>query len=105
MNPSSNAAFYLFSSDSLPESDAPFLEKYTHEVMSYPHLSPKEEKELAILAQQDDADALQKLTQSNLSLVLMIAKQYQNKGLSLKDLIAEGNIGLVKSVQKYNAES
>ncbi len=65
-------------------------------------ISPEEEVKLAIRIKQGDAIALEKLTKANLRFVVSVAKQYQNQGLTLPDLINEGNLGLIKAAQRFD---
>lgn len=78
------------------------LDKYLNEISKIPVLSPNEESELARRAREGDEVALEKLTRSNLRFVVSVAKQYQNQGLSLSDLINEGNVGLMKATKRYD---
>ncbi len=73
------------------------LEKYLQEIGKEDLVSTDEEVELAQRIRQGDQKALDKLTRANLRFVVSVAKQYQNQGLSLPDLIDEGNLGLIKS--------
>ena len=82
------------------ESEA--LEKYLSEIGKEDLLSADEEVELAQRIRKGDKKALEKLTKSNLRFVVSVAKQYQNQGLSLPDLINEGNVGLIKAAEKYD---
>jgi len=79
------------------------LEKYLQEVNKVSILSPEEETELARRIRQGDKIALDKLTKANLRFVISVAKQYQGQGLPLTDLINEGNIGLIKAAEKFDA--
>jgi len=82
------------SSKSLDE----YLEKFSHEdVITY-----EEEIELAKQIQKGDREALEKLTRANLRFVTSVAKQYQNQGLSLPDLINEGNLGLLRAAENWD---
>lgn len=80
------------------------LQNYLAEISKYKALSREEEHELGILAQQGDADAMNRLIQANLKFVVKIAARYQNRGLSLSELISEGNIGLIKAIEKFDPE-
>jgi RNA polymerase primary sigma factor len=68
------------------------LEKYLQEISEVPLLTPEEEIELAKCIKKGDEEALERLTKANLRFVVSVAKQYQNQGLSLGDLINEGNL-------------
>jgi len=78
------------------------LDLYLREIGATPLISPKEEVELAKRIRQGDDQALEKLTKANLRFVVSVAKQYQNQGLSLSDLINEGNIGLIKAAKRFD---
>lgn len=78
------------------------LSKYFKDVRKSNLLSPDEEVELAIKIQNGDNNAIEKLVNSNLKFVVSIAKEYQNQGLSLADLISEGNYGLVKAATRFD---
>ena len=80
------------------------LKYYLRDIYSYPLLSPKEELEIAKLASTGDVKARNKLITSNLRFVVSVAKQYQNSSLALIDLINEGNIGLIKAIDKFDYE-
>jgi RNA polymerase primary sigma factor len=75
---------------------------YFKDVSKEPNISIEEEIELAKRVKQGDKKAIDKLVKSNLRFVISVAKQYQNKGLSLVDLIQEGNIGLILAAQKFD---
>lgn len=78
------------------------LDKYLQEIGHEELISAEEEVELARRIKTGDRKALEKLTKANLRFVVSVAKQYQNQGLSLPDLINEGNIGLLKAAEKYD---
>ncbi|PKN78517.1 MAG: RNA polymerase subunit sigma [Candidatus Cloacimonetes bacterium HGW-Cloacimonetes-1] len=80
------------------------LQNYLNEISKFGTLTREEEHELAIRAQQGDEAAVSKLIQSNLKFVVKIATRYQNRGLSLSELISEGNIGLIKAIEKFEAD-
>lgn len=78
------------------------LDKYLQEIAKIDLISPDEEVVLAQRIRQGDQSALYKLTLSNLRFVVSVAKQYQNQGLSLPDLINEGNLGLIKAAKRFD---
>ena len=78
------------------------LDKYLLEISREERVSPEEEVELAQRIRKGDHNALEKLVCANLRFVVTVAKQYQNQGLSLADLINEGNIGLIKAAAKFD---
>jgi RNA polymerase primary sigma factor len=82
------------------ESEA--LEKYLSEIGKEELLSTDEEVELAQRIRKGDKEALERLTKANLRFVVSVAKQYQNQGLALPDLINEGNLGLIKAAEKFD---
>ena len=92
--------------DKAQESDddvpADLFKLYLREIGRYPLLKPEEEREMVAKAKRGDDDAKDTFISCNLRLVVKIAKKYQNRGLSLLDLIQEGNIGLVKAYDKFN---
>ncbi|MEE1020718.1 MAG: sigma-70 family RNA polymerase sigma factor, partial [Bacteroidales bacterium] len=78
------------------------LDKFLQDISKEELISPEEEVKLAQRIKAGDQIALEKLVKSNLRFVVSVAKQYQNQGLSLPDLINEGNIGLIKAAQKFD---
>ncbi len=78
------------------------LDKYLQEIGKVDLLTPDEEIELAIRIKKNDQIALEKLVKANLRFVVSVAKQYQNQGLSLGDLINEGNLGLIKAARRFD---
>ncbi|MFO7878713.1 MAG: sigma-70 family RNA polymerase sigma factor [Bacteroidota bacterium] len=82
--------------------DTPAFERYLQEIGKMDMISPDEEIELAKRIKQGDKKALDKLVHANLRFVVSVAKQYQNQGLSLQDLVNEGNLGLIKAAQRFD---
>lgn len=78
------------------------LDKYLQEIGKVELLAPEEEIELARKIKKGDQNSLEKLTKANLRFVVSVAKQYQNQGLSLGDLINEGNLGLIKAAKRFD---
>ena len=78
------------------------LNNYLKEIAKYPMLSREDERSLAIRAQAGDQVAKEKLINSNLRFVVKIASKYQNRGLSLSELISEGNLGLITAINKFD---
>lgn len=87
---------------SITNRESQSLEKYLQEIGKVELISPEEEVRLARKIKQGDQYALDKLTKANLRFVVSVAKQYQNQGLSLPDLINEGNLGLIKAAQRFD---
>src|SRR5690606_8546589 len=82
--------------------DSQAVEKYLQEISKIPMITPEEETVLAQRIKMGDQRALDKLVQANLRFVVSVAKQYQHQGLSLSDLINEGNLGLIKAAQRFD---
>src|SRR5688572_31309529 len=78
------------------------LDKYLQEIGKVDLITADEEVELARRIKKGDQKALEKLTKANLRFVVSVAKQYQNQGLSLGDLINEGNLGLIKAAKRFD---
>jgi RNA polymerase primary sigma factor len=87
---------------SITNRESASLEKYLQEIGRVSLISPEEEVQLTTLVKQGDKNAVDRLVKANLRFVVSVAKQYQGQGLSLPDLINEGNIGLIKSVERFD---
>ena len=87
---------------SITNRESQSLEKYLQEIGKVELITPEEEVKLAERIKQGDQKALDRLTKANLRFVVSVAKQYQNQGLSLPDLINEGNLGLIKAAQRFD---
>ncbi|HZK64082.1 MAG TPA: RNA polymerase sigma factor RpoD/SigA [Puia sp.] len=87
---------------SITNRESQSLEKYLQEIGKVELITPEEEVKLAVRIKQGDQKALDKLTKANLRFVVSVAKQYQNQGLTLPDLINEGNLGLIKAAQRFD---
>jgi RNA polymerase primary sigma factor len=87
---------------SITNRESASLDKYLQEIGREELISVEEEVELAQRIKKGDQEALEKLTRANLRFVVSVAKQYQNQGLSLPDLINEGNLGLIKAAEKFD---
>ena len=82
--------------------ETPSLDKYLYEIGKVDLISAEEEVELARRIKKGDSQAMEKLIKANLRFVVSVSKQYQNQGLSLPDLINEGNLGLIKAAQRFD---
>ena len=87
---------------SITNRESASLDKYLQEIGKEDLITVEEEVELAQRIKKGDQEALEKLTKANLRFVVSVAKQYQNQGLSLPDLIDEGNLGLIKAAEKFD---
>lgn len=87
---------------SITNRESQSLEKYLQEIGKVELIAPEEEVALAIKIKEGDQNALERLTKANLRFVVSVAKQYQNQGLTLPDLINEGNLGLIKAAQRFD---
>ncbi|MBQ0050067.1 MAG: sigma-70 family RNA polymerase sigma factor [Bacteroidales bacterium] len=87
---------------SITNRESQSLDKYLQEIGREELISVEDEVELAQKIRKGDRQALEKLTKANLRFVVSVAKQYQNQGLSLPDLINEGNLGLIKAAEKFD---
>jgi RNA polymerase primary sigma factor len=89
-------------SHSITNRDNSSFEKYLQDISKEQMISPDEEVELAQQIKAGNKDALDKLVKANLRFVVSVAKQYQNQGLGLQDLINEGNLGLIKAAKRFD---
>src|ERR1043165_9793322 len=89
-------------SKSITNRDSASLERYLQEIGRVDLITAEEEVLLAKKIKQGDTNALEKLTKANLRFVVSVAKQYQNQGLTLADLINEGNLGLIKAAERFD---
>ena len=87
---------------SITDRESQSLDKYLQEIGREDLITAEQEVELAQRIKQGDQAALEKLTKANLRFVVSVAKQYQNQGLTLPDLINEGNLGLIKAAQRFD---
>ena len=87
---------------SITNRESQSLEKYLQEIGKVELIGPEEEVKLAVRIKNGDQAALDKLTKANLRFVVSVAKQYQNQGLTLPDVINEGNLGLIKAAQRFD---
>src|SRR3546814_809177 len=87
---------------SITNRESQSLDKYLHEIGKVDLITAEEEVILAQKIREGDQAALERLTKTNLRFVVSVAKQYQNQGLSLGDLINEGNLGLIKAAQRFD---
>ncbi|MEI9945131.1 MAG: sigma-70 family RNA polymerase sigma factor [Chitinophagaceae bacterium] len=90
-------------SQSITNRESPALERYLQEIGKVELITTEEEVRLCLLIKQGDKIAVQRLAKANLRFVVSVAKQYQNQGLSLSDLINEGNIGLINSISRFDS--
>ena len=89
-------------SKSITNRETASLDKYLKDIVKQQIITTDEEVELAIRIKMGDQLALEKLAKANLRFVVSVAKQYQNQGLSLPDLINEGNVGLIKAARRFD---
>ena len=87
---------------SITNRESASLDKYLQDIGREELITAEKEVELTKRIKQGDQDALDKLTKANLRFVVSVAKQYQNQGLSLPDLISEGNLGLIKAAKRFD---
>jgi RNA polymerase primary sigma factor len=87
-----------------PAEERTALDQYLRDVSKHELISPEEEIELGRLARAGDEEAVQRLVRANLRFVISVAKKYQNRGVSLIDLIQEGNVGLVTAARKFDPD-
>src|SRR6185436_9316808 len=89
-------------SHSITARDSQSLSRYLQEIGKIEMITAEEEVQLSLLIKDGDKTALDRLTKANLRFVVSVAKQYQGQGLSLSDLINEGNIGLIKAAERFD---
>lgn len=89
-------------SKSITNRESQSLEKYLQEIGKVELIKPEEEAVLAVKIKDGDEKALERLIKANLRFVVSVSKQYQNQGLTLSDLINEGNVGLIKAAQRFD---
>ena len=89
-------------SQSITNRDSQALDKYLNDISKIPMISPDEEVTLTRLIRAGDQAALDKLARSNLRFVVSVSKKFQNQGLTLNDLISEGNLGLIKAAKRFD---
>src|SRR5207244_3223727 len=87
---------------SITNRESSSLEKYLQEIGKVELIHPEEEVSLALKIKEGDEKALERLIKANLRFVVSVAKQYQNQGLNLSDLINEGNLGLIKAARRFD---
>jgi RNA polymerase primary sigma factor len=87
---------------SITSRESPSLEKYLQEISKVDMITADEEAALAVLIRTGDQSALDRLTKANLRFVVSVAKQYQHQGMSLPDLINEGNMGLIRAAKRFD---
>src|SRR4051812_13709503 len=87
---------------SITNRESASLDRYLTEIGRHELISTEEEIRLTKLIREGDQEALEKLTVANLRFVVSVAKQYQHQGLSLSDLINEGNVGLIKAAKRFD---
>lgn len=100
--PKPNNMRQLKITQSITNRESAYLEKYLQDIGKEEMVTPQQEVELARRIKTGDHDALDRLTRANLRFVVSVAKQYQNQGMSLPDLINEGNLGLIKAAQRFD---
>ena len=93
---------HLVITRSITHRDSESIEKYFREINKIPLISPQEEETLICLIKEGDRQAFEDLVKANLRFVISVAKKYQNQGLSLSDLVNEGNIGLISAVKRFD---
>jgi len=92
----------LSNSDDVADSDKRIMLAYSKDISQHSLLTSEEEYELGIMIQMGDRDALNRMVEANLRLVINIASRYRNRGIDLVDMISEGNLGLIRAAEKFN---